>query len=186
MKQRHFIIISIFIIMTAAWHVLLTMPTRQKHSELQSNLYDANMQIKDFRKIMMMAPEFYKNHEKIKLQKMQLSSQLYSKENLLSLFDELESRANKNNLDVIEFTPSVEELLLINRLMPDDNKPQTLNIAVTLNGRLKNIGTILKGVEAENFYQGVDFCRITNSIDGQINSDFIYGFKAVLGAIRKP
>jgi len=177
---------SIFIIITVAWYVLLVTPARQNYSEMQNNLRDAYSQIKDFRKIMIMAPEFYKSHERIKRQKLQLSSQLYSRENLLSLFDELENRANKNNLDVIEFTPSVEELLEINHTLPDENKPQTLNIIVTLNGRLENIGGFVKGVESENFYQGVDFCRITNSVDGQINSNFIYGFKAVLGAIRKP
>jgi len=78
----------------------------------------------------------------------------------------------------------VEELLRINHLLPDDNKPQTLNIIVTLRGRLTDIGLFVKGVESENFYQGVEFCRILNSVDGQINSNFVYGFKAVLGAIR--
>lgn len=184
MKQRHIIVISILVIMTSVWYVLLVGPTNQKHTELQSRLYDANIQVKDFQKIMMIAPEYYKNHENIKRQKLQLNSQLYSKENLLSLFDELKDRANKNNLKVVEFTPSVEELLRINHLLPDENKPQTLNIVVTLNGRLQDIGSFVKGVEAENFYQGVDLCRITNSLNGQVNSVFIYGFKAVLGAIR--
>ena len=186
MKQRHIIVISICVIITAAWYVLLVMPTQQKYASIQSNLFDANTQIKDFKNIMKIAPEFYKTHENIKRQKMQLSSQLYSKENLLSLFDELENRAKENRLEVIEFTPSVEELLRINRLMPDENKPQTLNIIITLKGRLRDIGTFVKGVETENFYQGVDFCRILNSVDGQVNSDFVYGFKAVLGAIETP
>ncbi len=186
MKQRHIIVISICLFMIAAWYVLLVIPTRQRFSELQKNLYNANVQISDFRKIMMIAPEFYKNHENIKRQKLQLSSQLYSKENLLSLFDELESMAKNNNLIVIEFTPSVEELLRINHVLPEDNKPQTLNIIITLSGQLADIGTFVKGVESENFYQGVDFCRILNSVDGQINSNFVYGFKAVLGTIRKP
>ena len=185
MKQRHIIVLSIFVIMTAAWYILLVQPTQQKYTKIRSDLYNAYTQIKDFKKIMMIAPEFYKNHDKIKRQKMQLSSQLYSKENLLSLFDELENRAKNNNLEVVEFTPSVEELLRINHLLPDENKPQTLNIVVTLSGGLKDIGTFVKGVESENFYQGVDFCLITNSIDGQINSNFIYGLKAVLGTIRK-
>ncbi len=186
MKQRHIIVLSICMFMIATWYVLLVIPTKQKFTELQNNLHNANVQISDFRKIMMIAPEFYETHEKIKRQKLQLSSQLYSKENLLSLFDELENMAEKNGLDVIEFTPSVEELLRINHQMPEDNKPQTLNIIVTLSGQLADIGTFVKGVESENFYQGVDFCRILNSVDGQINSNFVYGFKAVLGAIRKP
>jgi len=186
MKQRHVIFISIFVLLIASWYVLLVIPTKQELSKLQSSLYDANAQITDFHKIMMIAPEFYKNHENIKRQKLQLSSQLYSKKNLLSLFDELEDRAKTNNLEVIEFTPSVEELLRINHLLPEDNKPQTLNMVITLKGRLYDIGNFVKGVETENFYQGVDFCRILNTVDGQVNSNFVYGFKAVLGAIRKP
>lgn len=186
MKQRHIIVISLFVIITSAWYLLLVIPTQQKHSRLRNSLDTANLQIKDFRNIMMIAPEFYKNHEELKRQKLHLTSQLYSKENLLSLFDELKARANKNNLKVVEFTPSVEELLRINRLLPDEKKPQTLNIIVTLNGQLEDIGTFVKGVESDNFYQGVDFCRILNHVDGQINSDFIYGFKAVLGTLGKP
>lgn len=185
MKQRHIIVLSIFVIISSVWYIFLAIPAKQKHFELQNSLSDANSQIDDFQNIMMIAPEFYKNHENIERQKLHLSSQLYSKENILSLFDELENRAKENRLKVVEFTPSVEELLRINRLMPDDSKPQTLNIIVTLNGRLKDIGAFVKAVEAENFYQGVDFCRILNSVDGQINSDFIYAFKAVLGALGK-
>lgn len=87
MKQRHIIVISLFVIITSAWYLLLVIPTQQKHSRLRNSLDTANLQIKDFRNIMMIAPEFYKNHEELKRQKLHLTSQLYSKENLLSLFD---------------------------------------------------------------------------------------------------
>ncbi len=185
MKQRHIIVLSISIIMIAVWYILLVQPTRQKYAKINTDLYDSYTQIKDFKKIMMTAPEFYKKHDRIKQQQLHLSSQLYSKENLLSLFDELENRAKSNNLNVIEFTPSVEELLRLNQILPDENKPQTLNIVIRLDGRLIDIGTFVKGIESESFYQGVDFCNISNSLDGKINSNFTFGFKAVLGTIRK-
>lgn len=184
MKQRHIIVLSISIIMLAVWYILLVQPTQQEHTKINIEITDAQTQIKDFKHIMMIAPEYYKNHDRIKQEKMRLSSLLYSKDNLLSLFDELESRAKTNNLRVVEFTPSVEELLRINHLIPDESKPQTLNIVITLKGRLQDLGAFVKGVEAENFYQGVDFCIITNSLDGQKNSDFVYGLKAVLGTLR--
>ncbi|MCP4706575.1 MAG: hypothetical protein GY865_18405, partial [candidate division Zixibacteria bacterium] len=100
MKQRHIIVLSISIIMIAVWYILLVQPTRQKYAKINTDLYDSYTQIKDFKKIMMIAPEFYKKHDRIKQQQLHLSSQLYSKENLLSLFDELENRAKSNDLKV--------------------------------------------------------------------------------------
>jgi Tfp pilus assembly protein PilO len=183
MRRTYLIVASILTLMLTAWFIFMITPTLAKRDKIKNDLSDANIQFKDFENIMLKAPEFYKTHENIKQQKLQLSSKLYSKENLLSLFKELESRASENNLKVIEFTPSVEELLLMNRLLPNENKPQTLNIVVTLSGTLKNIGAFMEGVESQGFYQGVDLCRITNSADGQMNSNLVYGFKAVLGAI---
>ena len=92
--------------MIAIWYVLLVIPTKQKFSKIQNKLSDADTQITDFKKIMMIAPEFYKNHENIKRQKLQLSSQLYSKENLLSLFDEIENRASENNVMIVHSSNS--------------------------------------------------------------------------------
>lgn len=183
MKKRHYIVGAIAIAMILLWFLVLVGPTLEKRAKIRVELQIANQQFQDFEKIVTSAPEFYRTHEKIKLQKEKLASQLYSKENLLSLFKDLEDRAARNNLKVIEFTPSVEELLLMNRLVLDGNSPQTLNIVVTLSGELRDLGNFLKGVESQNFYQGIDMCRISNSVDGQKNSNMILGFKAVLGTL---
>lgn len=185
MKKRHYIIGGIVFVMIILWFFVLIGPTLEKGVKIRLDLQTANQQFQDFENIVMSAPEFYKTHEKIRLQKEHLASQLYSKENLLSLFKELEDRAAKHNLKVIEFTPSVEELLIMNRLVLDGDNPQTLNIVVTLSGTLQDFGDFLKGVESQNFYQGVDMCRISNSVDGQKNSNMIFGFKAVLGTLGK-
>ncbi len=183
MRRPYLIVSSILSLMLAGWFIFMISPTLARRDKIRNDLSDANIQFKDFENIMLKAPEYYKTHENIKHQKLQLSSRLYSKENLLSLFKDLENRANENELKVIEFTPSVEELLLMNRLLPNENKPQTLNIVVTLSGTLKNIGAFMQGVESQSFYQGVDLCRITNTVDGQMNSNLVYGFRAVLGTI---
>lgn len=185
MKRRHLIAGTVMAAMLAAWFLLLILPTMEKQRRLKADLHQAEIHLSDFEKIIKLAGEYYKAHARIIDKKEQIASQLYSRENLMSLFDALEKMASDNDLKVIEFTPSVEELLMMNRILPDENKPQVLNIVMNLKGGLRNVGQFLRDIESEKYYQGIDICRITNTAEGQEKSDIVYGFKALLGIVGK-
>ena len=185
MKRRHLIAGTIMPGMLTAWFLLLILPTMERQHRLKADLHQAEIHLADFGNIIKLAGEYCKTHAKIMDKKEQITSQLYSRENLMSLFDALERMALDNGLKVVEFTPSVEELLMMNRTLPDENKPQVLNIVMTLKGGLRNMGDFLRKIESEKYYQGIDICRITNTAEGQENSDIVYGFKALLGVVGK-
>lgn len=185
MKRRHLIAGTVMAGMLAVWFLLLILPTIEKQHRLRADLRQAEIHLADFEKIIKLAGEYCKTHAMIIDKKEQITSQLYSRENLMSLFDALEKMASDNGLRVIEFTPSVEELLMMNRTLPDENKPQVLNIVMNLKGRLRDLGAFLHEIESEKYYQDIDICRITNTAEGQEKSDIVYGFKALLGVVGK-
>ena len=184
MKSRYIISLTVIIIIFLAWSFLLVRPAIDKGKAVSNSLNESEKQLRDFKNIILQAPEFIKKHKEIAGQKEKMVSQLYTKEDLMALFDDLENKTIKHGLKLIEITPSVEELLRLNRQLPSDDLPQILDIVINLRGRLKNLGQFLQEVESESFYQRLNLCIISNTVEGREYSDITYGVKAVLGTIR--
>ena len=184
MKSRYIISLAVVMAIALLWSFLLVRPALDKENAVCRELSESEKQLDEFKNIILQAPEYIKKHREIAGQKEKMVSQLYTKEDLMVLFDDLEKKTIKHRLKLVEITPSVEELLRLNRQLPSDNLPQILDIIINLRGSLKNVGQFLQEVEAENFYQGINLCTISNAEEGQEYSDITYGFKAVLGTIR--
>ena len=184
MKLRHYLTLGISAAILLAWVLFLAVPASHKENEIKSNIGDAQAKLVDFNRIMSTLPDFFNSRNAIDARKSRLLSKLIPKKDVMTLFDRIKAMARQSDVTVKEITPSVEELLFLNRQMPDDNRPQVLEIGLKLDGTIFQVGQLIKKIEAENFYKGLTFCRIYNHLNDSRTSDVQYGFKAILGTIK--
>jgi hypothetical protein len=185
MKFRHYLTAAITASLVLAWGLFLAVPMDRKIHNIRDNISQGEKQLDDFHRIMAGLPEFYKSRNEMDERKSRLMSKLIPKKDVMKLFDLIEKMARKNGVTVKEITPSVEELLVLNRQLPDDNRPQILEVGLKLEGTIPQVGQLIKSIEAENFYKGLTFCRIYNHLSDHPGSDIHYGFKAILGTIKE-
>ena len=134
---------------------------------------------------MLEIPDYYRIQQELLSEKHLLISKLYSRKDLIRLFDEFAHKAQLNRLELVEISPSIEELLELNETIPDENSPRTLDITLKLRGTLSSAGRFIAAIEHQNFYRGLNHCRITNPVEKRPFSDVSYSFRAVLGTIKR-
>jgi Tfp pilus assembly protein PilO len=184
MKKRHVIIITIILAITLVWLLVLMSPRIEERDHLRATVADTEKQLDDFRRIMFEFPDFFNSRKQLLEQKKHLLSKLYSKAELLKLFEQLTQTAKMCGLALVEISPSIEELLALNRSLPDESYPRPLDITVRLQGDLSRVGNYIEKTSARSFYQGTTRCVISNSAAGQKLSQVTYSFKAILGTIK--
>lgn len=185
MKFRYYLTAGVTAGLILAWALFLTFPTDRKIQSIRNDIARGESQLDDFHRIMASLPEFYNSRNAMDKEKSRLMSKLIPKKDVMKLFDRIEKMARQNDVTIKEITPSVEELLSLNRQRPDDNRPQILEIGLKLQGSISQVGQLIKNIEAENFYKGLTFCRIYNHLDDGSGSDMHFGFKAILGTIKE-
>lgn len=170
--------------LTAGWYLLLMSPLKNEENRVASARAEVETNIADYEKKLLEFPEFYRAEKEILEKRKVLISQLYSKEDLIKLFRRFEENAMRFRLNLLEITPSIEELLKLNKLS-EDGQPQQLNMMVRLSGDFPALGSFVRTIEEEKFYQGANFCRVTSIGQGEAFPEMTFGFKAVLGALRE-
>jgi hypothetical protein len=184
MKKRHIITILAFAAMMALQFFFLLLPQIKESEKNDRLISESNAKIEQYMKTMAEFPGFFKTQQELFKKKNSLISRLYSRNDLIKLFDRIEKLSNGHELTVIEISPSVEELLKLNNRLLDSDRPQPLNIVVRFKGDLQNSGKYIEAIESEDFFNGVNLCRIYNHIDNQKESEINFGFKAILGTIK--
>lgn len=185
MKSRHLVMAIAALGIGFMHYILLLQPAYEKKAELTRKQQEASELMADFKNTMLTAPEYFRMHRDILDRKESVNSKLFSKEDLIRLFDNLEIRASRYGLKVTEITPSINELLRLNRSFPSGNEPQILNMSIMLKGDFISAGKLIREIENEKFFNGPVLCRISNRSDDRTDSDILFSFKAILGTIRK-
>jgi Tfp pilus assembly protein PilO len=185
MKKQVAISLSIILALGLLGFFFLISPQVEERMTIRASLVAANGNLDDFRKTMLQFPEYFDHEKEIFQTKKLMVSQLYTKENLIKLFDELKTQALQADLNLLEISPSVEELLALNHQLPSDSQVQQLNLIIRLNGNFRNLGKFIKAIEAERFYQGINFCKIAGTSEGETAPEMALGFKALLGALKE-
>ncbi|GEM_PF-925840 len=184
MKKHYAIIVIAVLAVSVLSYILLIQPAFERASILGSELTKSIQSLEDINQTMRDAPAFFKIHRDIINKKENLASQLYTKEDLIRLFDDLDKKAMKHKVAIVEITPSIEELLLLNKKLPSDAEPQMLNMSISIRGGFIEAGNFIKDMESQKFYQGVQHCMILNNDPFRRQSDVRFSFMAVLGTIR--
>jgi len=173
------------LLIVVLWFLFLISPLTIKRQEIKASYSEALSKLEDFRITMIEFPEHFANQKEMEKKKELIMSQLFSKEDLLRLFGALQKKASDFNLVLLEITPSIEELLAMNSQALQNNLPRPLDITVKLNGRFSDIGEYVKSVEAEKFFHGMDFCKISSTSEGHASPSIDFGFKVILEGADK-
>jgi Tfp pilus assembly protein PilO len=186
MKKLIATTLSILVGISLLYFFFLISPLIQLKGEYKDSYAQAQTRLTEFRSMLLEFPEHFamgtEAHEKREI----ITAQLYSKEDILKLFSNIEKRALDLNLNLLEVTPSIEELLALNEQQASNNNlPRQLDIIVRLNGEYRDLGEYIHSIESEGFFQGVNFCKVRGSASGTAFPEMSLGFRAVLGLTKE-
>lgn len=184
MKQKIIITIAAAAAIALVWYLFIASPQLQENRKLRSSVDESERQLADLRNVIVKIPEYCNMRQKMLEEKHLLISRLYSKDDLIKLFDEFAGRAHLHDLELVEISPSLQELLELNNVSPDANSPRMLDMTLKFRGTLSNAGRFIEEIEKQSFYKGLNHCRISNPVEKRPLSDISLGFRAVLGTIK--
>ena len=166
-------------VLAVVWLAVVMYPIERDRAEFLRRSETAERQLIDFQTTVQQLPVFIESQRRMEALKNALHSRLYSKEDVLELFDRIQSSASEHGLKVVEISPPVEELLALNRQAPQDGRPQFLNLQLTLAGDYVAFGRFVASIEDAPYFRGINGCMINHfeDVDG-ITANF--GFRALL------
>ncbi len=181
MKKRVLAYSSIGGALVLGWFLFLYTPIHKQRQQLALEIQKAQQQLDDYNRIMSELPRFVRLSRQLEQKRSELNTNLFAKDDILRLFEQLDTQARQQRLEITEITPPVEELLLLNRMVPDSTTPQFLSLTLKLKGDYVDFGKFLKIVEQSNYFRVINRCKITGSRGGDVNLRFELSFNALLG-----
>ena len=181
MRSRLAIICISAALLVGLWLVFLYLPETSKQAKLQTQLFAAKTQLDDYKATLAQLPHFIQTRADLQKRLQSANSNLYAKEDLVKLFNELETTARTHGLRVAEITPPVSELLELNRLVPTEGEPQFLTLNVVLRGNYIDFGHYVEQLERAPYFRSIQNCVITGREENDGQMTYSLGFKALLG-----
>lgn len=169
----------------ALWLLFIYLPLQREMDETVAEIERQDAQMQDFTSTMARLPEFLETTSSLKASRKDVSSSLYAKGDILKLLRHVSELASSQGMEVTEITPSVAELLELNRTVPDPSEPNFLNINFFLAGDYVGFGRFVEELESTPFFRGASICRIVGSRDSHTETTFQIGIRALLGNIEE-
>lgn len=183
--NRSFILYGgIGLTLVVAWFFAIYAPFQKQHQQMAAEIAQAESQLADFQATISELPNFIERHLDLLNQRNDLNSRLYTKKDVLQLFEELESEALDKHVIVTEITPPIEELLYLNTIIPDSGTPQFLNIGLKLEGDFIGFGRFIRDIEQADYFRGINMCKMYGHSDDKTKITMQFDFKALLGSLR--
>lgn len=181
MRARWPLYLTAGALLAALWIIAVGLPLARERRDIGSKVSAAETQLNDFRNTIGQLPAVLQARQKLESRLREFNSSLYAKQDVLKLFDRIREDAATNHLSVVEISPSVSELLALNRELTESSEPQFLNIGLRLKGDYLSFGTFVEALERTTYFRGVNWCQIVAGPDRNSPTMFTIGFKALLG-----
>jgi len=172
---------GIGIVMLALWYLLLFIPLNKERAAMQLRTEQARQNLVEYQRIMVQLPMYIETYRNLERARVDLNDGLYARDQILELFELLSEQARQRKLKVVEISPPVEELLLLNSILPGSGQPPFLNLTVKLEGGYVGFGKYVQQVETAEFFRGINRCLITTAVDESAPTSYTIGFQALLG-----
>jgi hypothetical protein len=168
--------------LVALWLTMIFLPHLRQRTRLDVAIAQAEWQLGDFNRLVRELPAFMQMHRELTLRRQRLNSSLYAKQDILELFRQLGISASEHDLDLVEISPPVDELLKLNRIDVDSNEPQFLNITLGLRGTYTDFGRFVEDLEAAPYFRGVNSCYLRGDPTPKPAIDGAVSFQALIRA----
>jgi len=167
------------------WFFGAYVPYHKNQKQKTSQIAAAQKQLLDFQQTISELPRFIERHKNLISTRKDLDSKLYSKKDVLKLFDRLHDEASQKGVRVTEITPPIEELLYLNSIIPDSSQPQFLNIGLKVEGDYISFGKYARVIEEAEYFRGINGFRMFSHGDDNTKISILFDFKALLGNFRE-
>ena len=184
MNKRPFIYIFTTLLITTIWILMVWLPSYRQQMLIKVEINDAKQQLNDYKYTLEQLPLIIAKKQQYENMKSILDEKLYTKRDILKLFDKLYDIAYKEQLQIVEITPPVEELLMLNRNISDSTQPLFLNITISMTGDYINFGKFSEQIENSQFHRKTNICQIIGDSNPVEELKFRFGFKALLGSLE--
>lgn len=181
MTRRTTILIGAALLFCIAWLLFLYLPAGREQARLTNEITVADTQLRQYESTLAQLPAFLAAKADLKTKLAMANSQLYAKEDLVKLFDELKRQAEDHSLRVVEITPPVAELLELNKTLPAEGKPMVLSLNLVIRGNYVDFGRFVQSLEQAPYFRSVRGCVISHLEDGTGQVIYSLGFQALLG-----
>ena len=171
-------------VLTTIWVFAAFIPSYRNHLRVEEDTAEARRQLADFESTLSRLPEFIEGYNELQSARSNLTARLYTKDDILRLFDRLHFEASEKNLVITEITPPIEELLTLNKSVGDPTRPLFLNISIRTEGGYRDFARFVRAIEKSDFYRGTNMCQIIGGRDELYNLKQVYGFRALLGSLE--
>lgn len=183
MNKRPFIYIFTTLILLTLWTLMIWLPSYRQNLLIKVRINEAKQQLNDYKYTLEQLPLIIAEKKQYENMKSILDEKLYTKQDILKLFDKLYDIAYKEQLHIVEITPPVEELLMLNRNISDSTQPLFLNITLSMTGNYINFGKFSEKIENSQFHRKTNICQIIGDSKPVNKLKFMFGFKALLGKL---
>ena len=144
---------------------------------------EAGNRLADYQRTFSELPAYLNESKKLRQIRGELNSKLYSKDDVLRLFGQLDKEARNRGLVLAEISPPVEELLYLNSIIPDSITAQFLTVRLTLTGNYEAFGRFVRNIEQAGFFRGIERCEIFAGQQDLRTVTYNLTFKALLGTL---
>ncbi len=185
MIKRLMIYSSLALALSAGWLFLLHHPVIERQRMIAEQTARAQAQLTDYAYTIAQLPSFLQTSQALAIQRDELNSSLYAKDDILELLGRISDDAATHNLAILEITPPVADLIQINKLSDLSNEPQYLDLTIDIRGQYADFGRFVSFLEKEPYFRSINHCSIRGGQTIQQELDFSIGFKALLGTSQE-
>lgn len=166
-------------ILSVGWYFLLSAPIAARFQKTQQDLLKAQSELQDFNRTIKDFPSYLKTQHQLEQFRLKLNSHLYAKDDILDLLHQISIEAENRNLKVVEISPPIDELLMLNTVSTE-SQAEFINITLRLEGPFVSFGRFVEYVETAEFFRGIDRCEIFELQDQTRGVGCQLRFKAML------
>jgi len=167
------------------WYFAVLHPISARSESVRKAIDDVERRLEDYNRTCLELPRFLEANENLEALRSELNSSLFAKSDILDLFRQLSQDAHEHDLELVEISPPVSELLELNRQAMVDNEPQFLNVQLDLRGRYIAFGKFVEHLETQPYFRSINRCMVRGAQESRPTVDMTVAFRALLGSIEE-
>lgn len=162
-------------------NLLIIAPLTNERKAVKLETAELSSQLLDYQTTMLTINTYLKKRRELENRRLILSAGLYNRAEVLEIVGALTDMADKRQVKVKEISPSVEEMLRLNRETPTDGAPQFLDMAIRIAGDFSGAGKFMADLEKSPLFVRLRNLQVIEREKGYVPAEYNIHFEAILG-----
>ncbi|MEE8577218.1 MAG: hypothetical protein V3T31_08175 [candidate division Zixibacteria bacterium] len=167
------------------WFFAANRPLAVRQTAIDSEITATGDRLATYSRIVDDLPAIVEQKQRLDSSRQYLESTLFSKEDILLLIHQIDKQVRSHDLSIVDITPPVEELLLLNEAHTDPSKPLYLNLTLTLDGTFLDFGQYIQTLERADYFQSISRCGAASKDAYNDKVAYTVSFRAMLGSVEE-